>query len=112
MTSKVSVTSDETTTEPVVLREGDGIAFVIYISGIVSTLANPTMAFYKQNTGTDQSATYFTGSMSVNGLDTIITKVTQNLKAGNWVMSIGATVDGLVQNVATVPVIIKRQNEV
>jgi len=111
MTTKSMITKDETSAEPVFLREGDAIAFVIPVSGVVTGISSPTMAFYKENQQTDVSSTYFTSTMSVSGVDTIITKTTQNLKAGVWIMSISATVDGQVQNVVTVPVIIKRKSE-
>ena len=106
------VTEDTTLAPPQILREGDAIAFQINVSGIVSSLASPTMTFYQKNTGSDLASTYLAGSMSVSGIDTIITKTTQNLKAGEWVMSISATVDGQVQNVVTIPIIVKRRNQV
>lgn len=114
MSDKTMVTQDDTLTPPQILREGDQVAFQIDVAGVVSTLATPTMAFYKQNTGSDVSSTYFTGSITVptGSISTIITKTTQNLKAGEWVLSVGATVDGQVMNVATIPVIVKRANQV
>ena len=108
------VTEDDTLAPPQILREGDAIAFQIDVAGVVSTLATPTMTFYRQNTGADVSSTYFTGTITVptGSIDTIITKTTQNLKAGDWVLSVSATVDGQVMNVATIPVIVKRKNQV
>lgn len=111
MSDRQSVVKDQTLQDVEILREGDQIAFVIYITGVVSTLVSPTMTFYKQGSNTDLSGTYFTGSMSVSGLDTIVTKTTQNLKSGDWVMSISATVDGLIQNIATVPIHVKRKSD-
>ena len=111
MSVKTSTTEDTTMAPPQILREGDAVAFQIDISGVVSTLASPTMTFWKDGGNSDKSSTYFTGSMTVSGIDTIITKTTQNLKAGSYVMSISATVDGQVQNVTTVPVIVKRQGQ-
>ena len=113
MSMKLNVTKDDTLSELVILREGDQVAFQIDISGVSSTLESPTMAFYKQNSARDVSSTYFTGSMSIptGSIDTIITKTTQNLKKGDWTLSVNATVDGQVQNVCTVPVVVKRRNE-
>lgn len=111
MSTKTSVVKDETRTEPIVLFENDQVAFQINISGVVSSLASPTQTFYKQNTTTDTSSTYFTGSMTASGTTVILTKTTQNLKAGEWILSVSATVDGQVQNVARIPIIIKRQGD-
>jgi len=112
MSNKTSVVKDPILTEPVFLTEGDQISIDVKISGVVSTLASPTNAFYKQNTGSDLSSTYLTGSTTASGLDTITTKTTTGLKAGNWVLVVSATVDGQVQNVAKIPIPIKRANEV
>jgi hypothetical protein len=113
MSSKTMVANDDSLAEPQILREGDQIAFQLDITGVTSSLASPTMAFYQRNTGADKSATYFTGSITVptGSIDTIVTKTTQNLKAGEWILSISATVDGQVMNVATIPVIVKRANQ-
>ena len=111
MTTQTSISSDQTITEPKILREGEAVAFKIIVPGVNSTLASPTMTFYKQNSGADVSSTYFTGSMSVFGLDTIITKTTQNLKKGDWTMSVFAVVDGQTQCVSTTHIIVKRANE-
>lgn len=111
MTSKTSILQDETSAPPEYAREGDGIAWTIPVSGVVTGISSPTMTMYKEGSQTDVSATYFTGSMSVSGVNTIVTKTTQNLKAGNWIVSIFGTVDGLVQNVITFPLIVKRRSE-
>lgn len=112
MTQKTSISNDATSLPRVYLREGDAIAFTIPVSGVVTSITSPTMTFYQDGQQTDKSATYFTGSMSVSGVNTIITKTTQNLKAGLWVLSISGTVDGLVQNVCTIPITVKRKSEV
>ena len=112
MSQKTMVTEDSTLAQPRILREGDGVAFEIHVAGVVSTLTSPTMTFYQKNTGADKSSTYFTGSITATSIDTIITKTTQNLKAGEWVLSVSATVDGQVQNVITIPIIVKRQNQI
>jgi hypothetical protein len=111
MTQKTSVTRDEALVEPVILKEADQVIFQIWVPGVTSSISSPTMKWYKANIGSDLSSTYLTGSMSVVGTDIIQTKQTTALKAGSWVMSISATVDGLTYVVATVPVIVKRENE-
>lgn len=112
MSSKISVTKDPILTEPVFLTEGDSVSIDVKIAGVVSTLASPTNAFYKQDTGSDLSGTYLTGTTTATGLDSITTKTTTGLKKGNWVLVVAATVDGKVQNVAKIPVIVKRANEI
>ena len=112
MTQKSSIAQDPTSTDPEYLREGDEIAWTIPVSGVVTGVSSPTMTFYKEGGSTDLSTTYFSGSMSISGVNTIITKTTQSLKAGNYVMSIKATVDGVVQIVCTTRVIVKRRSEV
>jgi len=111
MTQRSSLVNDETSTEPVFAREGDQVAYVIPVSGVVTGITSPTMTFYKEGGNSDLSSTYWTGSMSVSGVNSIVTKTTQNLKAGNWIISIFGTVDGQVQNVCTIPYIIKRKGE-
>jgi hypothetical protein len=111
MTDKTSITDDPTSTDPVFLRESDAVAFVIPVSGVVTSITSPTATYYQEGQQTDKASTYWTGSMSISGVDTIITKTTQALKAGNWILSVSATVDGVVQNVCTIPIIIKRRSE-
>lgn len=111
MTQKSVISKDETSGDPIYVREGDEVGFVIPVSGVVTGITSPTMTFYKENATTDLSSTYFTGSMSVSGVNTIITKVTTGLKAGSYVLSINATVDGQTMNVATYPFIVKRRSE-
>ena len=111
MTQRSSIVNDETSTEPVFAREGDQVAYVIPVSGVVTGITSPTMTFYKEGGNSDLSSTYWTGSMSVSGVNSIVTKTTQNLKAGNWIISISGTVDGQVQNVCTIPFIVKRKGE-
>ena len=109
--TKTAISNDETSVEPQFAREGDQVAFKVVVAGVVTGITSPTMAMYKEGSQTDLSSTYLTGSMSVAGVDTIVTKTTQNLKAGNWILSISGTVDGQVQNVATIPLIVKRKSE-
>lgn len=111
MTQKSSIANDPTSGEAIYLREGDEVAYRIHIAGVQSTLASPTMTMYKEGGSTDLSSTYLTGSMSVSGTDSIITKATTALKSGNYIWSVSATVDGQVQIVATLPVIVKRRSE-
>lgn len=112
MSTKTQITKDAAITEPVILKEGDQIALQIIVPHVVTGITGtPTMKFYKANTATDVSSTYFTGSMSVVGTNTIQTKTTQALKAGIWVISVTATVDGQTYVVATIPVIIKRESD-
>lgn len=111
MTFKTQITKDETVVEPEVCREGDSVAFDVVVDGVVSSLSSPTMTMYKEGSTTDVSGTYLTGSMSVSGLDTIVTKSTTGLKAGWWILSVSATVDGQAQTVATIPLFVKRRSE-
>jgi hypothetical protein len=111
MTQKTMIARDETSTETIIAREGDEVAYKIPVSGVVTGISSPTMEFLKEGTSTDLSGTYWTGSMSVSGVDTILTKTTQNLKAGNYVLSVKATVDGQVMIVASVPFVVKRRGE-
>lgn len=112
MTDKTKVVNDKTLTNPVIRREGDESAFAIRVVGAttITSDANLTMTMYKVGTSTDVSSTYFTGSMSISGT-TIITKTTTGLKAGEYVVSVKATVDGLIRIVATIPFIVKRRGE-
>jgi hypothetical protein len=110
---KTSVTHDETAVEPVFAREGEGPVYAVRVPGVTTGITGtPTMTFYKQNTATDLSSTYLTGSCSVSGTDVIVTKTFQSLKAGPWVWDILATVDGVSRIVITVPFIVKRRSEV
>ena len=111
MTQRTSITNDETSSEPVFAREGDQVAYVIPVAGVVTGITSPTMTFYKDGGNSDLSSTYWTGSMSVSGVNSVLTKTTQNLKAGNWIISIFGTVDGQVQNIVTIPFIVKRKGE-
>jgi hypothetical protein len=110
MANTVAVTSDPTSLPLIIRREGDQVAWVVNVQGVVSTLTSPTMAFYKRGGSQDQSSTYLTGSMSVSGF-TIITKSTTGLKQGDWVINVSATVDGQIQTVATQPLRVKRKSE-
>lgn len=114
MTSKSSIVNDETSVEPKVAREGEGIAYSIPVSGVVTGITNDAtlvMYFYKKGGNTDLASTYWTGSMTVSGVNTVVTKTTTGLKAGEWVISIFGTVDGQVQNIATIPFIVKRKGD-
>lgn len=111
MSFKTQLTKDETAVEPEICREGDAVAFRITVEGVVTAITSPTMTFYKEGGTSDLSATYLTGSMSISGIDTILTKTTTGLKQGNWIASVNATVDGQSQNVATIPIIVKRRGE-
>jgi hypothetical protein len=112
MSNKTQVTKDRTSCEPEFAREIDAVAFKIVVSGVVTGITSPTMTFCKEGSETDLSSTYLTGSMSVSGVNTIITKTTTGLKAGRYVVGINGTVDGQVQNVATIPFIVKRKSEI
>lgn len=110
--TKTSISNDETSVEPQFVREGDQVAFKVVVAGVVTGITSPTMAMYKEGSQSDVSSIYLAGDMPpVAGIDTIVTKTTQNLKAGNWILSISGTVDGQVQNVATIPLIVKRKSE-
>lgn len=111
MTQRTAITKDQTSVDPEFCREGDEIAFEVVVSGVVTGITSPTMTMYKEGSTSDLSATYLTGAMSVSGTDTIITKTTTGLKVGSYILSIFATVDGQVQNVATIPLIVKRRSE-
>lgn len=112
MATKTSVVDDEVTGDRVILREGDEVVFQIPVSGVTSGITSPTMKFMKPGTGTDLSGTYLTGSMSIIGTYTIQTKQTQNLKAGEWVISIKATIDGLSYTCKVIPLLVKREGDV
>ncbi len=113
MATRTSVTDDEVTGNRVILREGDEVVFQIPVSGVTSGITGtPTMKFMKPNTGTDLSSTYLTGSMSIIGTYTIQTKQTQNLKAGEWIISVKATIDGLTYTCKVIPLLVKREGDV
>lgn len=111
MTQKSNIVNDTTSCEPQMCREGDAVAFKIVVAGVTTGITSPTNKFFKEGSNTDLSSTYLTGSATVSGVDTIITKTTTSIKSGNWILSVGGTVDGLVQNVATIPIIVKRESE-
>lgn len=114
MTQKSSIANDPTSGEAIYLREGDEVAHVIHVAGVQTSIAddaNLTMTFYKEGGSTDLSSIYLTGSMSVSGTDSIVTKATTALKSGNFIWSVKANVDGQVQIVDTRPVIVKRRSE-
>ena len=112
MTVKTSVVDDEIASSLVILREGDEVVFEIPVSGVTSGITGtPTMKWMKPNTKTDESAEYLTGSMSVSGF-TIQTKQTQNLKAGDWVASIKATIDGQTYTCKVIRILVKREGDV
>jgi len=110
MSVKTSVTSDTALGPPVILTESGAVTFQINVPGS-NAPSSPTMTMYKKNSGSDISATYFTGSMSVSG-QAIITKTTQNLKAGEYIVNIDATVGGNTNTVYRFPLIVKRKNNV
>ncbi len=111
MTQKSSIVNDETSHEPVFAREGDQVPYAIPVAGVVTGITSPTMEFYKDGGNTDLSSTYWTGSMSISGVNVVVTKAPQNLKAGNWIINISGTVDGAAQTIATIPFIVKRKGE-
>jgi len=112
MSTKTLVTRDASLTEPQIWIEGDQIALQIPIPHVVTGITGtPTMKFFKANTTTDLSSTYFTGSMSVIGTNTIQCKTSQNLKAGSYVLSVTAVVDGQTYVTARVPIIVKREGD-
>ena len=109
---KTLIADDEAVAKPIIAHEGEGPVYAIRVPDVQTAITSPTMSFYKQNTGTDLSSTYLTGSLSVSGLDIIITKTFQSLKAGYWVFNVYATVDGISRLVLKQPFIVKRANEV
>ena len=109
--TKYTVSSDDALGEPVILIEGAQVAWSIYVPDVSTSITSPTLTMYRQNSGADVSSTYFTGSMSVSG-STIVTKTTQNLKAGDWIVNISATVDGMTYVVYRFPLIVKRANQI
>ena len=114
MATKTSVVDDEALVSPKIATEGEEPIYTVKVPGVQSSIADDAtlvMGFYKQNTGTDLSATYLTGSMSVSGF-TITTKKFQNLKAGDWVWDVRGTVDGILREIVKVPFIVKRRNQV
>ena len=114
MATKTSVVNDEALVSPIIATEGEEPIYTIKVPGVQSSItddATLVMGFYKQNTGTDLSGTYLTGSMSVSGF-TIVTKKFQSLKAGEWVWDVRGTVDGVLREIIKVPFIVKRRNQV
>ena len=109
--TKYTVSRDDALGEPVILFEGDAVAWSITVPDVSTSVTSPTLTMYRQNSGADVSATYFTGSMTVSGT-TIVTKTTQNLKAGDWIVNISATVDGITYVVYRFPLIVKRKNQI
>jgi len=109
--TKYTVSMDDALGEPVILHEGDAVAWSISVPDVSVSVTSPVLTMYRQNSGNDVSSTYFTGSMSVSGT-TIVTKTTQNLKAGDWIVNVSATVDGITYVVYRFPLIVKRKNQV
>ena len=107
---RTSIANDATSTDLEVIREGDQVAFVIDVEGVVTSLTTPTQIYMKEGSETDLSSTYFTGSLSVSGFS-IISKTTTGLKRGDYILNVSATVDGQVQTVATIPILVKRRSE-
>ena len=69
-----------------------------------------TLKMYVYKNGTNASATFLTGSMSVSG-DTITTKTFQNLVGGDQLhVTIFGTVDGTFDCVAEFPLIVRRKS--
>ena len=90
--------------------EGEGFVRSVRVpmkDGSTPTLASPVMYVYKN--GTDATATYTTGSMSVSG-DLITTKTFQNLVGGDALhVVIFATVNSVTsQCVAEFPVQVRK----
>ncbi len=111
MNQKTSTTNDPALGQVVILFEGDAVAWTITIPDVTTSVTSPTMTMYRQNSGSDVSSTYLTGSMSVSGY-VITTKTTQNLKAGDWIINVSAAVDGITYCVYRFPLIVKRLNQV
>jgi hypothetical protein len=111
MANKTSVVKDPALGAPVILFEGDEVAFSITVPDVSTSITSPANGFYRQNSGADLSATYLTGSTTVSGF-TITTKTTTNLKAGDWLMDVRATVDGVTYVVYRFPLIVKRRNQI
>lgn len=111
MTQKISIADDETITRKIILRKSDQVAFEIQVSGVTTGITSPTSKWFKRYSDTDLSSTYLSGSASVSGVDVIITKSTTGLNAGEWILSVGGTVDGIPQIVATIPVDVKRDSD-
>lgn len=109
--TKYTVSKDDALGEPVILFEGDEVAFTIVVPDVSTSVTSPTNGFYRQNSGADLSSTYLTGSTSVSG-SVIITKTTTGLKAGDWIMDCRATVDGITYVVYRFPLIVKRRNQI
>jgi len=109
--TKYTVSLDDALGPPVILHEGDAVAWSINVPDVSVGVTDATLTMYRQNSGADVSSTYFTGSMSVSGT-TIVTKTTQNLKAGDWIVNISAAVDGQTYTVYRFPLIVKRANQI
>ena len=98
-------------TQPIILYEDDERSIRVNIRGVVSTLTSPTQKFFKRDQTTDISSTYFSGSMTASGTTIIVSKTTTSLIRGEYTLSVAATVDGQIQVVAQIPIIVKRRGE-
>lgn len=94
--------------EPIICHENDQLQFEINVLGNVS---NPEMKFFKRGSNIDLKNTYWSGSMSCYG-DTILTPYTDNLKSGEWVLSVSADVGNGRQVVLTQPFVVLREGAV
>jgi len=112
MTQKTSISNDETSANAKYAREGDGVGYSFPVSGVQNGITSVTLAMYAEGGTTDLVSTYWsTANCTVTGINTIVTGSTQNLKRGNYILSIKGTLDGLVQTIVTVPFIVKRRGE-
>jgi hypothetical protein len=113
MATKTMVTSDQTLGAPVILIEGEAVAFQIDVPNVVTGITGtPLLSMYRQNSGADIAATYFVSANCTVSGNSIVTAATQNLKAGDWVVNIKAVVDGNTRMVYRFPLLVKRANQV
>jgi len=115
MTQRISIVNDQTSADPIILRVGDVVGFSIPVPNVTTLVESVTLSFYKENTNknTEESGAVYwsTTACTVTGGNTVVTGLTQSLKAGNWIISINGTVDGLAQNIITIPVTVKIRGE-
>lgn len=86
--------------EPQTCLEVDNPVFSIQLEGVTTVANDATLAMYVYRGSSDLSATSIvTGSMSrTNGPPAIVTlKTLQNLKIGEYVITVVGTMDGVLQ---------------
>jgi hypothetical protein len=108
--SKSIIADDATSCDVQYFRETETTPIKLVTSGF-TTVTDPVQYFYKDGSQTDISSSSFSGSLSVSGTDIISKTPLNTIKAGRYVLSIFATMDGVYQCAGTIPWVIKRRGE-